>query len=102
MGDDCTKKDFSVTEEKSKMTCWLFLCTVFMVPGHLPIRGEDDPGLVYVPVGPTSDFRIKVPIPDHESDANNVTHISTASPFGKPSTIFLDESAKGAFINDVT
>ena len=87
MGNDCTKKVFAV-EEKFEMSSWFLLCTVFLVPGHLPIRGEDDPGLVYVPVGPTSDYRIKVPIPDHPSDANNVTHISTASPFGKPSPIF--------------
>ena len=61
--------------------------TVLLIPGQVRIRGDDDPGLVYVPVGPTSDFRMKN-IPDQPVDANNASSSSTASPFGKNMSTF--------------
>jgi hypothetical protein len=69
--------------------CHILLFAIFLISGQIRIRGDDDPGLVYIPVGPTSDFRTKIPAHDQQGDANT-SLTTTASPFGKKS--FLSKS----------
>ena len=73
-------ENFSMKKKMSVSFRNLILAILF-ISGQVRIRGDDDPGLVYVPVGPTSDFRMKVP--DQPVDANIASSSSTASPFGK-------------------
>ena len=63
------------------MSLRVLILAAFLAPSRVRIRCDDDPGLVYVPVGPTSDFRVKVP--DEAAAQNASTSASsTLSPFG--------------------
>ena len=65
------------------MSLRLLIFTICLIPEHFRIRCDDDPGLVYVPVGPTSDFRVKGSDPGGDAAAQNASLTSTLSPFGK-------------------
>jgi hypothetical protein len=72
----------------------LILFLLLLVPARVrtrvaEIRVADDPGLVYVPVGPTSDFRGKI---SDSEDAQNSSSSSTLSPFGQTFSFLVSES----------